>query len=92
MYLLVEGLREEDRAGTGIEQPFESTSMLLFERGTVFTDKSCTNIDQHQRPDVISGYVENHECSMSAMNKTHHLSSNRMGWDHRLKTAQEGIS
>lgn len=63
MYLLVEGLREEDRVGTGIEQPFESTSMLLFERGTVFTDKRRTNIDQHQWPDVLSSYVEKHECS-----------------------------
>lgn len=39
MYLWVEGLREEDRAGTGIDWTFESTSMSLFERGAVFTDK-----------------------------------------------------
>lgn len=38
-YLLAEGLREEDRAGTGIDGPFESALMSLFERGTVFTDK-----------------------------------------------------
>lgn len=49
MYLWVEGLREEDRAGTGIDGPFESTSMLLFERGTVFTDKGCIDIDKYQR-------------------------------------------
>lgn len=38
-YLLVEGLREDDRVGTGKERPLESTSASLFERGTVFTTK-----------------------------------------------------
>lgn len=38
-YLLAEGLREEDRVGTGIDRLLESTSASLFERGTVFTKK-----------------------------------------------------
>lgn len=36
-YLLVEGLREEERVGTGMQRPLDSTSASLFERGTVFT-------------------------------------------------------
>lgn len=38
-YLLLQGLREDDRVGTGIERPLESTSASLFERGTVLTTK-----------------------------------------------------
>lgn len=42
-YLLAEGLREEDRVGTGIDRLLESTSASLFERGTVFTKKKPYN-------------------------------------------------
>lgn len=36
--LLAEGLREEERVGTGMERPLESTSASLFERGTDLTE------------------------------------------------------
>lgn len=41
--LLAEGLREDDRIGTGIEQPLESTSFSLFERGTALTGNRNIN-------------------------------------------------
>lgn len=47
--LLAEGLREEDRVGTGIDRLLESTSTSLFERGTVFTENRNINIDGHQQ-------------------------------------------
>lgn len=50
--LWAEGLREEERVGTGIDRPLESTSASLFERGTVFTENSHINIDGHQQPDA----------------------------------------
>ncbi len=50
--LLAEGLREEDRVGTGIERPLESTSSSLLERGTAFTENRHINIDGHQPPDT----------------------------------------
>lgn len=50
--LLAEGLREDDRVGTGIDRPLESTSASLFERGTVFTENSHINIDGHKQPDA----------------------------------------
>lgn len=43
--LLADGLREEERVGTGIDRPLESTSASLFERGTVFTANKRINID-----------------------------------------------
>lgn len=43
--LLTEGLREEDRVGTGIDRPLELTSASLFERGTVFTKNRQRNVD-----------------------------------------------
>lgn len=39
--LLVVGLREEDRVGTGIDRALESTAASLFERGTGFTEKQA---------------------------------------------------
>lgn len=41
--LLAEGLREEDRVGTGIERPLELTSASLLERGTVLAENSHIN-------------------------------------------------
>lgn len=41
--LLAEGLREDDRIGTGIGQPLESTSFSLFERGTALTGNRNIN-------------------------------------------------
>lgn len=37
--LLAEGLREEERVGTGMERPLESTSASLFDRGTDLTEQ-----------------------------------------------------
>lgn len=50
--LLAEGLREEDRVGTGIDRPLESTSASLFERGTAFTKNRHININGHQLHDT----------------------------------------
>lgn len=56
--LLAEGLREEDRVGTGIDRPLESTSTSLFERGTVFTENRYIIFfffflnDRHQQSDA----------------------------------------
>lgn len=52
--LLAAGLREEDRVGTGIDRPLESTSASLFERGTVFTENSHTEVDEHRQPDSFN--------------------------------------
>lgn len=41
--LLAAGLREEERVGTGIDRPLESTSMSLFERGTAFAEEHRHN-------------------------------------------------
>lgn len=49
--LLAEGLREEDRVGTGIDRPLESTSASLFERGTALTANRHININRHQQHD-----------------------------------------
>lgn len=46
--LLEEGLREEDRVGTGIDRPLELTSASLFERGTVFTKNRRINVHKDQ--------------------------------------------
>ena len=45
--LLAEGLREEERVGTGIERPLESISASLLERGTALTGNRHTNTDGH---------------------------------------------
>lgn len=45
---LLVGLREEDRVGTGIVRPRESTCMSLFERGTVFAVNKHTDIRVYQ--------------------------------------------
>ena len=44
--LLAEGLREEERVGTGIDRPLESNSASLFERGTPLTENRQIHIDR----------------------------------------------
>lgn len=78
-----EGLREEDRVGTGIERPLESTSASLFERGTPFTENRHTNSMMHNCihfPKLYTLYFQ-----------THHHPSSQRGWDRHLKEEQNTI-
>lgn len=47
--LLAEGLRDEERVGTGMDRPLELTSASLFERGTVLTGKCHSNVNLDQQ-------------------------------------------
>lgn len=51
--------------------------------------KSHTDIAKHQQSEVM--LMKHMNAAISKPQKPHHLSSNQMGWDHHLKTAQAAI-
>lgn len=95
---LAAGLREEDRVGTGIDRPLESTSASLFERGTVFTENitqmsmSTDNLTALPWINVNkSKFNFSLSTSKSCDSETHRLSSNQRDSDHPLKDEQTSV-
>lgn len=70
--LLADGLREEDRVGTGNDLPLESTSLSLFERGTAFPENKLVSIDRHEM--MITDELKLLQLMLGdVMHETHHL-------------------